>query len=70
MIRLAHQHAEHARVAVRHVRQKAMADVKAVMKQIGEDEKKRREKTVDELTKKFITEVDGALTGKEKELKL
>ena len=70
MIKLAHQHAEHARVAVRQIRHKAMGDVKAVMKQIGEDEKKKREKRIDELTKKFIADVDVALASKEKELKL
>lgn len=70
MIKLAHQHAEHTRVSIRQVRHKAMAEVKAVMKQIGEDEKKTREKRIDELTKKFISEVDGALSSKAKELEL
>jgi ribosome recycling factor len=70
MVKLAHQHAEHARVAVRKVRHKAMADIKAVSKQIGEDEKKKREKRIDEVTKKFIVQVDGALANKENELKL
>ena len=70
MIKLAQKHAEHARVAVRQVRHKAMRDVKAVVKQIGEDEKKMREKRIDELTKKFIADVDAALTNKEKEFEL
>lgn len=70
MTKLAHDHAEHARVAVRQVRHKAMADVKAVAKQIGEDEKKRREKKVDEVTKRFIADVDAALKKKEKEFVL
>jgi ribosome recycling factor len=70
MIKLAHDHAEHARVIIRQVRHKAMADVKAMAKQIAEDEKKRREKRIDELTKKYIADVDGALKRKEKELVL
>lgn len=70
MTKLAHDHAEQARVAVRKTRHKAMAEVKAVLKQIGEDEKKRREKKVDEVTKRFIADIDSALKQKEKEFVL
>jgi ribosome recycling factor len=70
MVKLAHQHAEHARVVVRQVRHKAMADLKAMGKQISEDERKIQEKEVDELTKKCVKDVDNALQNKEKELDL
>lgn len=70
MVKLAHQHAEHARVVIRQVRHKAMADLKAMAKSISEDDKKMHEKQVDELTKKCVKLVDDALHSKEQELTL
>lgn len=69
MTKLAHTFAEGARVAVRQVRHKAMADIKGKAKSLTEDERKRHEKEVDELTKRFVADVDRALARKEEELK-
>jgi ribosome recycling factor len=68
MARLAHQVAEQARVAVRQVRHKALAEVKKQGASVGEDEKKRTEKSIDEITKRVISQVDEALARKEGEL--
>jgi ribosome recycling factor len=71
MLRVAHDHAEHARVAVRHVRQRAMAAIKGASKAgLGEDERKKLEKLVDALTKSHITDIDAALVRKERELQI
>jgi ribosome recycling factor len=69
MTKLAHQHAEQARVTIRHVRQKALADVKAKGKGISEDLRKQHEKEMDKLTKRFVDDVDKILARKEAELK-
>jgi ribosome recycling factor len=69
MSKLAHQHAEEARVSIRQVRQKAMAEIKAKGKSIGEDTSKQHEKEIDNLTKKFVSSVDETLARKEAELK-
>ena len=67
MIKLAHQYAESARVAIRGVRHKAFVDIKKGGI-AGEDDKRRLEKLVDEITKASIALVDTALARKEKDL--
>ena len=69
MTKMAHQFAEQARVSVRQVRHKAMAEIKAKAKSFAEDDRKRHEKEVDELTKRYVQDVDQALLRKEEELK-
>jgi ribosome recycling factor len=68
MLRLAREMAEQARVAVRHVRQKAMAEIKGKGKAISEDERRGLERVVDDVTKKAVSHVEEALKRKEAEL--
>lgn len=62
--------AEKTRVAIRNIRQDGMNKLKRweKEKQISEDERKRAEKEVDELTKKYTDEVAKIRKQKEKEI--
>lgn len=62
--------AEEARVAIRGHRHHALEAIKkkAKDKEIGEDEAKRAEKTLDATTKKHVAQIDDLLKAKEKEL--
>jgi ribosome recycling factor len=68
MAKLAHHHAEQTRVSIRHIRQKGMAEIKAKGNGLGEDTRKRHEKEMEQLTKRFVSSVDEALKRKEAEL--
>jgi ribosome recycling factor len=70
LIKIAHERAEEARVAVRNVRRHAkdMLERLEHEHQISEDDLKRSEKELQRLTDQFVTEVDQALAHKEKEL--
>jgi ribosome recycling factor len=70
LVKLVHGHVEDAKVAVRNIRRDAMAGVKEMLneKLIGEDDERRAEQQVDELTKRFIGDVDKV--GKSKELEV
>lgn len=60
--------AEDGRVSIRAARRKGMDDLDALKSEIGEDEVGRGEKEVEAVTKKFIDQIDEALTNKEAEL--
>jgi ribosome recycling factor len=62
--------AEDGRVAVRNVRHKAHDEIKAQLKshEITEDDNKRMQDTLQRLTDRFIKEIDGLVTAKEKEI--
>lgn len=62
--------AEEARVAMRNERRDALEKLKKSekAKEISEDEKKRQEHSVQQLTDRFIKQVDEALAQKEKEV--
>lgn len=62
--------AEDGKVAIRNVRHEARDDLKEMEdeKMISEDDRKRAEKKVDELTEKYGKEIDGILLHKEKEI--
>ena len=66
----ARQEAENARVAVRNIRRDALAQLKDLVKEkeISEDDERRAADDVQKLTNKFVTEVEKALEGKEKDL--
>jgi ribosome recycling factor len=70
LIRIAHERAEEARVAVRNVRRHAKDSLERLEHEheISEDDLKRSEKELQRLTDQFVTEVDQALAHKEKEL--
>ncbi len=61
---------EEARVAVRNVRRDAMNELKALLKdkKIAEDEERKAQDVVQKATDKFISEIDGMIKDKEKEL--
>jgi ribosome recycling factor len=61
---------ENAKVAVRNIRRDAMTHVKALLKDgdIGEDEDKRAEKEIQQLTDKAIADIDKLVADKEKEV--
>ena len=70
LVKLAHNYAEKARIAVRNVRRDGNDDLKTdeKKKDIGEDDRKRSETEVQKLTDATIAELDSALASKEKEI--
>jgi len=70
MIRVVRQEAEGGRVAVRNIRRDAIHDVKELLKEkmIGEDEERRGEGEIQEITNKYVAEIDEVLAAKEAEL--
>jgi ribosome recycling factor len=61
---------ENAKVAVRNIRRDAMTHVKAMLKDgdIGEDDDKRAEKEIQQLTDKSVADIDKLVSEKEKDL--
>ncbi|MCZ0811002.1 MAG: ribosome recycling factor [Pseudomonadota bacterium] len=69
LTKVAAQYAEHARVSVRNVRRDGMDRIKkAKADGMSEDDQKFWETEVQELTDKFIHQVDEALEGKQAEI--
>lgn len=69
LTRVAAQYAEHARVAIRNVRRDGMDQIKkAKTAGMSEDDQKFWESAVQDLTDKFIKNVDGALETKQAEI--
>ena len=70
MIRVVRNEAEGARVAVRNIRRDALQDIKDLLKEkmIGEDEERRAEGEIQEITDKHVAEIDEVLAVKEAEL--
>jgi ribosome recycling factor len=70
LVKVAHQYAEHAKVAIRHVRRDGMDHLKKAEKDsdIGQDEARSLSERVQKLTDGYITNVDEALSNKESEI--
>ncbi len=70
MIKVARHKGEEGKVAIRNVRRKAKEELDRLVKdgEIGEDEGRRAEKELDDLTHRFVTHVDEVLKHKEAEL--
>lgn len=70
LVKLVHNHVEEGKVALRNIRRDAMGSVKDLLneKMIGEDDERRAEHQVDELTKRFVSEAERV--GKTKELEV
>jgi ribosome recycling factor len=70
MIKLARSKAEEARVAIRHIRRKAKEELDRIVKdgETGEDEGRRAERELEELTHRQVAHVDEILKHKEEEL--
>lgn len=69
-VKLAKNKAEDGRIAVRGTRGNAKKAIEKLVKdkEIGEDEGTRAEKDLEGVTKKYIEQIDAALTAKETEL--
>jgi ribosome recycling factor len=69
-IKVAKHKAEEARVSIRSVRRKAKDAIDKLIKdgEVGEDEGRRAEKELDDLTAKYVAQVDELLKHKEAEL--
>ena len=70
LAKLVKHEGENAKVAVRNVRRDAMNHVKALLKEgeVSEDDDKRAEKDIQQLTDKSIADIDRIVADKEKEL--
>jgi len=70
MIKVARGKAEDNKVAVRNIRRKAKDELDKLVKDgaVGEDEGKRAEKELEELTHKYVTQIDELVKHKEVEL--
>ncbi len=70
MIKVVRHKAEEGKVAVRNIRRKAKDEIDKLVKDggVGEDEGKRAEKELDELTHKYTAHIDELLKHKEAEL--
>ena len=70
MVKVARSKGEDAKVAVRNVRRKAKEELDRIVKdgESGEDEGRRAEKELDELTHKYVAQLDEIIKHKEAEL--
>jgi ribosome recycling factor len=70
LIRMVHQRAEEARVAVRNVRRHHKEELERLEREhtISEDELRRAEKELQKVTDQHVSEIDDVLGHKEKEL--
>lgn len=70
MIKLARHKAEESKVAIRNVRRKAKEELDRLVKdgEVGEDEGRRAERELDEITQRQVGHVDEILKHKEAEL--
>lgn len=70
LVKVAHQYAESARVAARHVRRDGMESLKKSEKagDIGEDDSRKQSDRVQKMTDETIAEIDKLLSGKEAEI--
>ena len=70
LVKQVHSQVEDAKVAIRNVRRDSMSDVREMMssKLISEDDERRAEQRLDELTKKFVDEAEKIGKNKEHEV--
>ena len=69
-VKLARERAEEGRVAIRNVRRGAKHEIAKLREasEITEDEERRTDKTLQDVTDRYVHDVDGLLHNKEKEL--
>lgn len=70
MIRIVRHEAEGGRIAIRSIRRDALHDIKEMLKEkmIGEDDERRAEGEIQDITDKFVGQIDSVLADKESEL--
>jgi ribosome recycling factor len=70
LVKLVHGHVEEGKVALRNIRRDAMTHVKELLgeKLIGEDDERRAEHQVDELTRRYVSDAERVGKAKEQEV--
>lgn len=70
MIRIVRNEAEGGRIAIRNIRRDALHDAKELLKEkmIGEDDERRAEGEIQDITDKHVGKIDKVLADKESEL--
>ena len=70
MIKVARHKGEESKVTIRNIRRKGKDELDRLVRdgEVGEDEGRRAEKELDDLTQKFVKQVDEMLSHKEAEL--
>jgi ribosome recycling factor len=70
LVKLVPGHVEEAKVALRNIRRDAMTHVKELLteKMIGEDDERRAEHQVDELTRRYVSDAERVGKAKEQEV--
>jgi ribosome recycling factor len=70
LVKLVHGHVEEGKVALRNIRRDAVVHVKELHaeKLIGEDDERRAEHQVDEMTKRFVSDAERVGKAKEQEV--
>ena len=70
LVKVAHQYAEKARIAVRNVRRDGMDQLKALEKDhaMSEDDHKKKSEETQKMTDETIKEIDASLKAKEAEI--
>jgi ribosome recycling factor len=70
LVKLVHGHVEEGKVALRNIRRDAMSHVKELLaeKQIGEDDERRAEQQVDEITRRYVSDAERVGKAKEQEV--
>ena len=70
LVKQVHGQVEDAKVAIRNVRRDSMSDVREMMssKMISEDDERRAEQRLDEITKKFVDDAEKIGKAKEQEV--
>jgi len=70
LVKLVHGHVEDAKVALRNIRRDAVTHVKELLseKLIGEDDERRAEHQVDDITKRFVADAERVGQAKEQEV--
>lgn len=70
MVKMARHKGEEAKVAIRNVRRRAKEELDRMVKngEVGEDEGRRAEKDLDDLTQRYVARIDELIRHKEAEL--
>jgi ribosome recycling factor len=70
LVKLVHNHVEDAKISVRNVRRDALGSVRDLMNErmISEDDERRGEQQVEDLTKRFVEEADRIGKAKERDV--
>jgi ribosome recycling factor len=70
LVKLVHGHVEEGKVALRNIRRDAMTHIKELLaeKLIGEDDERRAEQQVDEITRRYVSDAERVGKAKEQEV--